>query len=490
MTSALRPGTEVEYYSTSLGQWIPAKVHGAGQTPGTYDLDCKEGVDAGRIRPPSGHEQQYAPAPRSGGGRGGHPGGSPGLAEGDSCFYQSTTHGWITAQVARFCPGENTYDLDVKQQVPAESIFAVRDGEAIEYHSASSDSWIIARVLQRCKAPGTFNLDCKEGVHISRLRPPACASGGGGKGAPRRGGGYNPGLSAISESSAAAPTGYASAAPFHSDGQRHEKLDQLKRATRSENPAELQRRLESTSALGLVGEEALDQAGHKLWTLQARPGALAELRKATSGGNRTALEAAVDAAEAVGVPDCDIEAARQALQRLSLAPLWQYDAGDGHHIDVRAKPDIDGPRVPKRLDCGDVFCVSCESPGPNGMVYLQLADGRGWLFDQKPGVGIMCRRFPYTETDSPGPYVIIHDQTAVTATEAIGASEAVRDRLEAGAIVRVAQVVQNAAARRVRGRLEGTSGWISLQDTESGVRWAIKQQQRAAQHGGGRPRDM
>lgn len=73
------------------------------------------------------------------------------------------------------------------------------------------------------------------------------------------------------------------------DAQRQAKLAQLSRAMRSDNPDDLRARLESTSALGLVGEGALDAAGHKLWQLEARPHAQRDLRKAMSSRNQRDL---------------------------------------------------------------------------------------------------------------------------------------------------------------------------------------------------------
>ena len=42
------------------------------------------------------------------------------------------------------------------------------------------------------------------------------------------------------------------------------------------------------------------------------------------------------------------------------------------------------------LQPGESFNVSRVQLGSNGVRYLQLADGRGWLFDMKPGANVMC----------------------------------------------------------------------------------------------------
>jgi len=70
-----------------------------------------------------------------------------------------------------------------------------------------------------------------------------------------------------------------------------------------------------------------------------------------------------------------------------------YDAGDGVNLDIRTVPDLDGDRNGATLMPGDIFEVSEKHGGVNGVTYLRLADGRGWAFDYKPGVGLMCE--PY-----------------------------------------------------------------------------------------------
>jgi hypothetical protein len=72
------------------------------------------------------------------------------------------------------------------------------------------------------------------------------------------------------------------------------------------------------------------------------------------------------------------------------AKTWRFDAGDGMHIDIRAAPDLDGERTGKWVNTGETFEVSRELRDADGVTFLQLADGRGWLFDSKPGVGVMC----------------------------------------------------------------------------------------------------
>lgn len=50
-------------------------------------------------------------------------------------------------------------------------------------------------------------------------------------------------------------------------------------------------------------------------------------------------------------------------------------------IDLRQGPHIDAPRVGITLGQNATFAASEELPQPDGRVYLRLADGRGWAFD-------------------------------------------------------------------------------------------------------------
>mmetsp|Transcript_85929 Transcript_85929/g.191233 ORF Transcript_85929/g.191233 Transcript_85929/m.191233 type:complete len:1391 (-) Transcript_85929:98-4270(-) len=71
---------------------------------------------------------------------------------------------------------------------------------------------------------------------------------------------------------------------------------------------------------------------------------------------------------------------------------WCYKPFNGLEMDVREGPDVDGPRADYALLPGDPFRVSEELPGPDGITFLRLADGRGWVFDKKPSGGTLCVR--------------------------------------------------------------------------------------------------
>lgn len=95
--------------------------------------------------------------------------------------------------------------------------------------------------------------------------------------------------------------------------------------------------------------------------------------------------------------DFDDEAAIAVALRLHSAPSasggrWIYAPADGKPISVRVAPDIDAPRTDFLVEAGAAFEAADERPGERGVLYLRLADGRGWLFDRKPGVGVLCVR--------------------------------------------------------------------------------------------------
>lgn len=71
-------------------------------------------------------------------------------------------------------------------------------------------------------------------------------------------------------------------------------------------------------------------------------------------------------------------------------PLWRCTPQNVASVGIRAMPDIEAAMTKYCMQPGEVFEVSEERLGPAGVTFLRLADGRGWLFDRKPGVGTMC----------------------------------------------------------------------------------------------------
>jgi len=74
---------------------------------------------------------------------------------------------------------------------------------------------------------------------------------------------------------------------------------------------------------------------------------------------------------------------------------WKYTPPTQHNIRIRSIPDFRGSVNDCSLSPGEEFLVAEEMKDESvGVLYLRLADGRGWLFDQLPGVGPMCVRSP------------------------------------------------------------------------------------------------
>jgi len=87
--------------------------------------------------------------------------------------------------------------------------------------------------------------------------------------------------------------------------------------------------------------------------------------------------------------------AKRAFHRpehATVETLWRYDGGDGVAIGIRSIPKMDGPWTGTTLLPGDIFPVSQELEGTDGILYLRLKDGNGWVFDRKPGEGTLCVR--------------------------------------------------------------------------------------------------
>lgn len=148
----------------------------------------------------------------------------------------------------------------------------------------------------------------------------------------------------------------------------------------------MRQRLESVSQLNRLPApgvaEGKDPASH----------AMAELRKAFQSRDPAMLEEAIERACQAGVPEEELENAAQALKDLE-EPMWRYEPEDRNHLDIRSVPEVGGHRTSEALLAGEVFRVSQEKVGRDGINYLRLADGRGWVFEKKEGVGVLCLRY-------------------------------------------------------------------------------------------------
>lgn len=77
--------------------------------------------------------------------------------------------------------------------------------------------------------------------------------------------------------------------------------------------------------------------------------------------------------------------------------IWICTPDNGMGLGIRTEPFVDGARRPDHINLqpGEHFRVSQIKTGTDGVLYLKLADGRGWVFDRKSfgdTMKTMCRR--------------------------------------------------------------------------------------------------
>lgn len=182
-------GEMVEYWSTSAGRWVAAKVLKVKVGDGQCDLDLKPGAQLGRLRkastlrpgladstpamwPMAGTKNSsVAPPPPL----------SCGFKDGDQVQYWSETKSrWLEAVVQRIREkdGVIVYDLDCKKGTPADrvrpSLVASQKqyqvGEEVEYWSTSAGRWLPAKVLRLYEHLSQCDLDVKPGAPVGRMR--------------------------------------------------------------------------------------------------------------------------------------------------------------------------------------------------------------------------------------------------------------------------------------------------------------------------------
>jgi len=367
---------------------------------------------------------------------------------GEFCFYKSSTHGWIPAKVLSARSGEHTCDLDVKPAANVDSIFRLLDGTVVEYHSQSLNNWIPARVLNPSSEPGSFDLDCKLAVPITKIRPPADAKGGSSSKPSTRGG-------------AAAAFGFGWWGSNDDPEPEEPKGKGMHKGKEGKGKDGKGYDGKGCDGKGYDGK-GYDGKGYdgKGYDGKGYGG------KGKEGGGFFPNPA--------GGTTSDVPQDWSWFGWGASAPkvsLWRYCPADGRHLDIRSEPNIDGARSLNCLGAGDVFCVKQEKQGAQGVLYLEIADGRGWVFDHKPGFGRMCERYSADEEDGPGSYAITYDKLDVSRARSGGAE--IVGKLAAGGVVLVLEVSRLPDQQKVRGRLETPAGWITLVDSND-MRYAVK----------------
>lgn len=81
--------------------------------------------------------------------------------------------------------------------------------------------------------------------------------------------------------------------------------------------------------------------------------------------------------------------------------LWTYTPANGKAIVARDAPKVDGKKTGRRLVPGETFMVT-QTKKVGEVTFLRLAGGEGWLFDTKPGVGLVATKGPPPEAQDPG----------------------------------------------------------------------------------------
>lgn len=74
---------------------------------------------------------------------------------------------------------------------------------------------------------------------------------------------------------------------------------------------------------------------------------------------------------------------------------WRYEPFNGKPLVLRAEPRVDGPPTAHELKPGETFSVDqTQRAGQSGVLFMRLADGRGWAFEHVVTVGdqrgLMC----------------------------------------------------------------------------------------------------
>jgi len=106
-------------------------------------------------------------------------------------------------------------------------------------------------------------------------------------------------------------------------------------------------------------------------------------------------------------PNATTLQASVASSASSATTTWKFSPPQGFPLAIRKEPKIDSEMTVHVLNPWEIFQVSQELPDKQTHItFLKLADGRGWVFDAKPGAGRLCTRVDQAQQ---GP---VHQKTA------------------------------------------------------------------------------
>lgn len=69
---------------------------------------------------------------------------------------------------------------------------------------------------------------------------------------------------------------------------------------------------------------------------------------------------------------------------------WEFTKTDGLAIGIRTEPAMDAEKTGDSISSGEIMSISEEVVGDDGVTYLKLADGRGWIFNQLQDGTVLC----------------------------------------------------------------------------------------------------
>mmetsp|Transcript_60328 Transcript_60328/g.168549 ORF Transcript_60328/g.168549 Transcript_60328/m.168549 type:complete len:492 (-) Transcript_60328:224-1699(-) len=145
-------------------------------------------------------------------------------------------------------------------------------------------------------------------------------------------------------------------------------------------------------------------------------------------------------------------------------------AADGAGLAARETLVAAGAGLAKQCVAAEEGLAKAQAAARADIERLKLATGRD-LFQPWSGAHIFRGARKKTRPDGPGLYVITHSASVRVGDQA-GLENTEVAMIRTGKRVRVLEVLRIEAAQRVRARIDTPAGWISLEDTSDGYRWA------------------
>lgn len=150
-----------------------------------------------------------------------------------------------------------------------------------------------------------------------------------------------------------------------------------RRAAGAEPPPSLglPRNLGSYRIGGVPGQQYARSVGSGTPSVRSWDAEAINRSRARSGGSQRSWTSAADGgAELTETPHMSL----RSMQ------MWVYNPPELKPVDVRLEPALSSGRTGTQLQPGNVFWVSETHDGEDGVVFLRIADGGGWVFDRLP----------------------------------------------------------------------------------------------------------